>query len=105
MAISAAVAVGSAAAGLARAVADKAAAVRVGPGRDPASQLGPVVTREARDRIVSYVDSGERQGAEVLVDGRGLAVTSRRPEAAYPSGAGYHFPTAVERPDLRRGPS
>jgi malonate-semialdehyde dehydrogenase (acetylating)/methylmalonate-semialdehyde dehydrogenase len=74
MAVSAAVAVGSAAAPLVEAVSDKAAAVRVGPGRDPASEMGPVVTRAARDRIVSAVDTGERQGAEVVVDGRGLVV-------------------------------
>jgi malonate-semialdehyde dehydrogenase (acetylating)/methylmalonate-semialdehyde dehydrogenase len=74
MAISAAVTVGSAGDALVEAVSAKAAAVRVGPGRDPASEMGPIVTREARDRIAGYVASGERQGARIAVDGRGLVV-------------------------------
>jgi malonate-semialdehyde dehydrogenase (acetylating) / methylmalonate-semialdehyde dehydrogenase len=74
MAISAAVTVGGAGDALVDAVAAKAAAIRVGPGRDPSSEMGPIVTREARDRIAGYVGSGERQGARVAVDGRGLVV-------------------------------
>jgi malonate-semialdehyde dehydrogenase (acetylating)/methylmalonate-semialdehyde dehydrogenase len=74
MAISATVTVGSGADALLAAVGDKAAAIRVGPGRDPASEMGPVITRQARDRIRGYVDSGERQGADVVVDGRDLVV-------------------------------
>ena len=74
MAISAAVAVGDAGGSLMEALRDKAAAVRVGPGRDASSEMGPVITREARERIVGFIDSGERQGAEVAVDGRGLVV-------------------------------
>jgi malonate-semialdehyde dehydrogenase (acetylating)/methylmalonate-semialdehyde dehydrogenase len=73
MAISAAVAVGNAGS-LLDAVNDKARAVRVGAGRDPASEMGPVVTREAKDRIVGLIDAGVRQGALPTVDGRGLAV-------------------------------
>jgi malonate-semialdehyde dehydrogenase (acetylating)/methylmalonate-semialdehyde dehydrogenase len=74
MAISAAVTVGSAGDALVDAVSAKAAAIRVGPGRDPSSEMGPIVTREARDRIAGYVGSGERQGARLAVDGRGLVV-------------------------------
>ena len=74
MAVSAAVAVGAAGDELVDVVARKARAVQVGPGWDPASGMGPIVTREARDRIAGYVDSGERQGARVTVDGRGLVV-------------------------------
>jgi malonate-semialdehyde dehydrogenase (acetylating) / methylmalonate-semialdehyde dehydrogenase len=74
MAISAAVTVGSAGDALVEAVSAKAAAIRVGPGRDPSSEMGPIVTREARDRITGYVGSGERQGARLAVDGRGLVV-------------------------------
>src|SRR4051812_8972716 len=51
MAISAAVTVGSAGNALVDAVSAKAAAIRVGPGGDPSSEMGPIVTREARDRI------------------------------------------------------
>ena len=74
MAISATVAVGSAAGALVEIVSEKATKVRVGSGRDAASEMGPVVTAAARDRIVGYIDSGQRQGARVAVDGRGLVV-------------------------------
>ncbi|HET8718625.1 MAG TPA: CoA-acylating methylmalonate-semialdehyde dehydrogenase [Nocardioidaceae bacterium] len=74
MAISAAVAVGDAGDAIVEAVADKARKVRVGPGRDPLSEMGPLVTPEARDRVTGYIDSGEKAGAAVAVDGRGLSV-------------------------------
>jgi malonate-semialdehyde dehydrogenase (acetylating)/methylmalonate-semialdehyde dehydrogenase len=74
MAISAAVAVGGAGEELVAAVGEKARAVRVGAGRDPQSEMGPVITSAARDRIVGLIDSGEQQGARVAVDGRGLVV-------------------------------
>ncbi|HEY4866219.1 MAG TPA: CoA-acylating methylmalonate-semialdehyde dehydrogenase [Candidatus Dormibacteraeota bacterium] len=74
MAISATVAVGAAGDALMEPLTAKASAVRVGPGREQSSEMGPVVTREARDRIVGYIDSGERQGAKIRVDGRGLRV-------------------------------
>jgi len=74
MAISATVAVGSAGDALVEAVSGKARSVRVGPGRDPASEMGPVVTAAARDRIVGLIGSGEQQGARLAVDGRGVVV-------------------------------
>jgi malonate-semialdehyde dehydrogenase (acetylating) / methylmalonate-semialdehyde dehydrogenase len=74
MAISAAVAVGDRGDELVAAVTEKARAVRVGPGRDPASEMGPVVTAAARDRILSLIGTGADQGAELTVDGRGLRV-------------------------------
>ncbi|RHW28364.1 methylmalonate-semialdehyde dehydrogenase (CoA acylating) [Nocardioides immobilis] len=74
MAISAAVAVGSAADRIVAAVNDRARAVKVGSGRDAASEMGPVVTRQAQERIVGLIDSGEAQGAKVKVDGRGYTV-------------------------------
>ena len=74
MAISAAVAVGAAGDGLVERLSKLAATVRVGPGRDETSEMGPVVTAEARDRIVGYIDSGEAQGASVVADGRGLVI-------------------------------
>jgi malonate-semialdehyde dehydrogenase (acetylating)/methylmalonate-semialdehyde dehydrogenase len=74
MAISAAVTVGGVGDDLVAAVAAKAAAITVGPGRDAASEMGPVITREARDRIAGYVGSGQEQGARLAVDGRGLVV-------------------------------
>jgi malonate-semialdehyde dehydrogenase (acetylating)/methylmalonate-semialdehyde dehydrogenase len=74
MAISAAVTVGDVGDRLVNAVAAKANEVRVGSGRDASSEMGPVVTPEARDRITSYIDSGEKAGAKVAVDGRGVKV-------------------------------
>jgi malonate-semialdehyde dehydrogenase (acetylating)/methylmalonate-semialdehyde dehydrogenase len=74
MAISAAVAVGSGADLVVEAVSARARAVKVGPGREAGSDMGPVVTREAQQRIVGLIGSGEEQGAEVAVDGRGLVV-------------------------------
>ncbi len=74
MAISAAVAVGGVGDELLQVVNAKASAVRVGPGREPDSEMGPVITSAAKKRIVSLITSGEQQGARVTVDGRGLVV-------------------------------
>jgi malonate-semialdehyde dehydrogenase (acetylating)/methylmalonate-semialdehyde dehydrogenase len=75
MAVSAAVAVGSGADELVEAVSDRARAVKVGPGRDPASEMGPVITGHAKERIVGLIDSGEAEGASITVDGRHLVVS------------------------------
>jgi malonate-semialdehyde dehydrogenase (acetylating)/methylmalonate-semialdehyde dehydrogenase len=74
MAISAAVAVGDVGDRIVEAVSERARAVRVGSGRDADSEMGPVVTREARERIVRLIDAGEAQGGQVAADGRGLTV-------------------------------
>jgi malonate-semialdehyde dehydrogenase (acetylating) / methylmalonate-semialdehyde dehydrogenase len=74
MAISAVVAVGDAGDALVANLKHKAQEINVGPGREPNSEMGPVVTSEARDRIVGYVDRGEQAGATLVVDGRHLVV-------------------------------
>ncbi len=74
MAVSAAVAVGPAGDALIEALAARARTVRVGPGRDGSSEMGPVITREARERILGYIASGQAQGATLVVDGRDLVV-------------------------------
>ncbi|MDA8296689.1 MAG: CoA-acylating methylmalonate-semialdehyde dehydrogenase [Actinomycetota bacterium] len=74
MAISAAIAVGPVADAFVDAVAEQARAIRVGPGRDQASEMGPVITMEARDRIVGYIERAKPAGAKVALDGRGLVV-------------------------------
>jgi malonate-semialdehyde dehydrogenase (acetylating)/methylmalonate-semialdehyde dehydrogenase len=74
MAISAAVAVGGAADAIVSAVNERARAVKVGSGRDGDSEMGPVVTRQAQERILGLIDTGENQGASVTVDGRGYVV-------------------------------
>jgi malonate-semialdehyde dehydrogenase (acetylating)/methylmalonate-semialdehyde dehydrogenase len=74
MAISATVAVGSAADALVEVVSEKAGKVTVGAGRDAGSEMGPVVTAEAKQRIEGLIGAGQRQGARLAVDGRGLVV-------------------------------
>jgi malonate-semialdehyde dehydrogenase (acetylating) / methylmalonate-semialdehyde dehydrogenase len=74
MAISVVVTVGDAGDSLVEVLDGKAAAVRVGPGDDPASEMGPLVTGQAKQRVTDYIAAGARQGAEVVVDGRGLTV-------------------------------
>ncbi len=74
MAISAAVAVGTAGDAIVEAVNQRAREVKVGSGRDASSEMGPVVTKAAQERILGLIDSGDAQGASVTVDGRGFTV-------------------------------
>jgi malonate-semialdehyde dehydrogenase (acetylating)/methylmalonate-semialdehyde dehydrogenase len=74
MAISVAVAVGDVADPLVGALATKAREVKVGPGLEPESEMGPVVTRDALERITGYIEKGVDAGAELVVDGRTLSV-------------------------------
>jgi malonate-semialdehyde dehydrogenase (acetylating)/methylmalonate-semialdehyde dehydrogenase len=71
MAISVVVAVGDVADKLVPAIAERTRALTTGPGTDETSQMGPVVTAAARDRVASYVDAGVEAGAKLVVDGRG----------------------------------
>lgn len=71
MAISVVVAVGSVAEPLVAAIAARIPSVIVGPGTDPSSQMGPLVTAEHRARVLSYVEGSEGEGATLVVDGRG----------------------------------
>jgi malonate-semialdehyde dehydrogenase (acetylating)/methylmalonate-semialdehyde dehydrogenase len=71
MAISVVVAVGAVADALVSAIAERIPALTIGPGTDPASQMGPLITAEHRDRVRSYVDGAEGEGAVMAVDGRG----------------------------------
>jgi len=74
MAISVAVAAGGVADELVDEVARRAREIKVGPGLDPSSEMGPVVTPQARERIVDYIGQGAEAGANVTVDGRELDV-------------------------------
>jgi malonate-semialdehyde dehydrogenase (acetylating)/methylmalonate-semialdehyde dehydrogenase len=71
MAISVVVAVGAAADGLVSRLARKAAAIRVGPGSDPNSEMGPLVNAAAAERVRGHLDRAGSQGGTVVVDGRG----------------------------------
>jgi malonate-semialdehyde dehydrogenase (acetylating)/methylmalonate-semialdehyde dehydrogenase len=70
MAVSALTTVGSVADEIVDAIADRIPNVRVGPGTDPESEMGPLITREHRDKVAAYLDSGPAQGARVVADGR-----------------------------------
>jgi malonate-semialdehyde dehydrogenase (acetylating)/methylmalonate-semialdehyde dehydrogenase len=49
-------------------------ALKIGPATDPDAQMGPVVTKAHRDKIIGYIDSGVEQGAELVVDGRNFSL-------------------------------
>jgi len=70
MAISVVAAVGEIADPLVEAIKLRMEKLVVGDGTDPASEMGPLITAEARDRAAAYVQSGQQQGATVVVDGR-----------------------------------
>jgi malonate-semialdehyde dehydrogenase (acetylating) / methylmalonate-semialdehyde dehydrogenase len=74
MAISVVVAVGDAGDPLVHAIEERLPKIKVGPGSDPESEMGPLITREHRDKVASYLDSGRDQGATLRVDGRDHAL-------------------------------
>jgi malonate-semialdehyde dehydrogenase (acetylating)/methylmalonate-semialdehyde dehydrogenase len=74
MAIAVVVAVGDVADSLVERLGQKAREVKVGPGLEPSSEMGPVVTPEAQERITGYIDRGVQAGAQAVVDGRELEV-------------------------------
>lgn len=53
-------------------VSAAADAIRLGPGLDPETDMGPLVSREQQDRVMSYVDSGREEGAELVTGGETL---------------------------------
>jgi malonate-semialdehyde dehydrogenase (acetylating)/methylmalonate-semialdehyde dehydrogenase len=70
MAVSMLVAVGGVADELIEAIKERIPKVKVGSGFDEGSEMGPLVTREHRDRVASYVERAPGEGATVVVDGR-----------------------------------
>jgi malonate-semialdehyde dehydrogenase (acetylating) / methylmalonate-semialdehyde dehydrogenase len=70
MAVATVVAVGSVADPLVEAIGKRLPKIQIGPGSDPASEMGPLVTKVHRDKVASYLDSAAAQGAEVVADGR-----------------------------------
>ena len=74
MAVSVAVAVGDAGDGLVASLATRARALKIGPGSDTEAEMGPLVTAAHRDRVTGLIGSGVEEGAELVVDGRGLSL-------------------------------
>src|SRR5881296_2995054 len=70
MAVSMLVAVGDAGDELVDAIKQRLPDVKVGDGMEPDSEMGPLVTREHRDKVASYVERAPEEGATVVVDGR-----------------------------------
>ncbi|MGH6942733.1 MAG: CoA-acylating methylmalonate-semialdehyde dehydrogenase, partial [Geminicoccaceae bacterium] len=70
MAISMVVAVGDVGDTLVEAIRRRLAAIKVGDGTDPSSDMGPLITAEHRARVASYIENAPDEGATVLVDGR-----------------------------------
>jgi malonate-semialdehyde dehydrogenase (acetylating)/methylmalonate-semialdehyde dehydrogenase len=70
MAVSMVVAVAGAAEPLIEAIKERIPKIKVGPGDEPGSEMGPLITREHRDRVVSYIEKAPSEGAKAVVDGR-----------------------------------
>ncbi len=74
MAISVIVAVGDAGDRLVPALRERISKLKTGPGMEPSSEMGPLITRAHRDKVKDYVDAGVSAGAKLVMDGRGLRV-------------------------------
>lgn len=74
MAISVAVAVGDVGDTLVPALAARAKTLKVKNGMELDAEMGPIVTAQALERITGYIEQGVREGAELVVDGRGFTV-------------------------------
>jgi malonate-semialdehyde dehydrogenase (acetylating) / methylmalonate-semialdehyde dehydrogenase len=96
MAISVAVLVGEAAEKVVPLLKKRAAELRIGDGTNLSVEMGPVVTRQALERIESYIDVGVKEGATLVLDGRGHKVPER--EKGFFTGATLFDHV---RPDMR----
>ncbi|HEY7024305.1 MAG TPA: CoA-acylating methylmalonate-semialdehyde dehydrogenase [Candidatus Limnocylindrales bacterium] len=74
MAISVVVAVGDVGDPLVAAIKERLPKIKVGPGADSSSEMGPLVTREHRDKVASYLDKAADAGATVVEDGRKASI-------------------------------
>ena len=74
MAISVAVAVGKIADPLVEKLAERARALKINIGTDDAAEMGPLVTRQHLEKVSGYIDIGLKEGAKLVVDGRGVRV-------------------------------
>ena len=74
MAVPVAVAVGGIAEPLVERLAARVRALRIGPATDAQAEMGPLISAEHRAKVAGYVDLGVREGAELVVDGRGVSL-------------------------------
>ena len=75
MAVSVAVAVGDTVGdALVERLAPRITALKVGPYNDPDAEMGPLITKQHLDKVSGYVDAGVAEGAELVVDGRGMSL-------------------------------
>jgi malonate-semialdehyde dehydrogenase (acetylating) / methylmalonate-semialdehyde dehydrogenase len=74
LAVSVAVTVGEAQKTFRDSISDAASKLKVGNGLEDGVQMGPVITRQSKSRIESLIAAGEKEGAKVVVDGRGAMV-------------------------------
>lgn len=82
MALSVAVTVGDEVAdALVKAIVPRAAEIKTGDGMDRSNEMGPLITREHRDKVYGYIEEGTRQGAELVLDGRDF-----KPEQGFEEG-------------------
>ena len=61
----------------------KIQALKIGPAMDPASEMGPLVTAQHLQKVTGYIDAGEREGADVIVDGRSFKQDKQGYENGY----------------------
>jgi malonate-semialdehyde dehydrogenase (acetylating)/methylmalonate-semialdehyde dehydrogenase len=61
-------------------ISERIAGLRVGPGTDDKSEMGPLVTGEHRAKVASYLDSGVADGATLAVDGRQHPISGEQPD-------------------------
>jgi malonate-semialdehyde dehydrogenase (acetylating)/methylmalonate-semialdehyde dehydrogenase len=78
MAISMIVAVGNAADRLVPLMKERIAKLKVGDGLEKGSEMGPLITKQHRDKVAGYVDAGVKEGATLVSDGRTLEVAGRK---------------------------
>tara|TARA_B100000029_G_scaffold514693_1_gene618481 strand:- start:2388 stop:3875 length:1488 start_codon:yes stop_codon:yes gene_type:complete len=74
MAVSAAVAVGDIADELVQKINNKAQTLKVAPWTDKSSEMGPVISKEHKEKVVNYINEGVNQGAKLILDGRNINI-------------------------------
>ncbi len=76
MAISAVIAVDSIAEPLKEILVRKMGALKIGPGNDPSNDMGPLITKEHKKKVLNYIQDGVSAGAELVIDGREHPITN-----------------------------